>query len=299
MRFVGTEVAAVLAYLHGQRILYRDLKPENLLLDHTGHVRLIDFGLALGGLDSDEMPTSDEMCGTPCYMAPEVKYAGKKGVKRYSSAADWFTLGVLMYELTEQRLPFGDDPKFHDFKAEWRKPKLFVTYAGKKDDALLSLVSGLLEWKPEKRLGGGKHAGTAQAASDVKAHKYWQHPEWEAVVELRRLPSPLLSYVEGRAKSKMSEQKLKKQQRAAVETAMRLAKVDAKIKQAQEMVSSEPGGSGAEGSGDSAMVTALRDRAAKEVQNAERYLVPGWDFVSRHAIEQEYVEMIASSSSFI
>ena len=66
-------------------------------------------------------------------MAPEVRYAGKKHVKRYSGGADWYTLGVLLYELTEQRLPFGEDPRFHDMKAEWRKPKAFVTEEGKKD----------------------------------------------------------------------------------------------------------------------------------------------------------------------
>ena len=64
VRFVGTEVAAVLAYLHSMLILYRDLKPENLLLDATGHVRLIDFGLAVGKNADGLMPTSDEMCGT-------------------------------------------------------------------------------------------------------------------------------------------------------------------------------------------------------------------------------------------
>ena len=76
-----------------------------------------------------------------------------------------------MYELTEQRLPFGEDPRFVDHKAEWRRPKGFYTDDGKKDDALDSLVKGLLEWRPDKRLGGGKHAGTAAASADVKSHK--------------------------------------------------------------------------------------------------------------------------------
>ena len=57
-------------------------------------------------------------------MAPEVRYAGRKGVKKYSAPADWYTLGVLLYELTEQRLPFGEEPQFKDHKQEWRKPKV-------------------------------------------------------------------------------------------------------------------------------------------------------------------------------
>ena len=104
VRFVGAEVTCVLCYLHSKFILYRDLKPENLLLDSRGHVRLIDFGLALAG--TDRVPEAEELCGTPCYMAPEVKDAGKKGTKKYSAPADWFTLGVLMCA----RMPSADEP---------------------------------------------------------------------------------------------------------------------------------------------------------------------------------------------
>jgi len=265
VRFVGMEVTCVLGYLHSLYILYRDLKPENLLLDAVGHVRLIDFGLAVAGTDC--MPVSDEMCGTPCYMAPEVKNAGRKGYKKYSAAADWYTLGVLLYEMSEQRLPFGDEPRFVDFKAEWRKPK-FVTSDGKKDDHLLDLVKQLVEWKPEKRLGGGKSANTPQAFADIKAHKYWHDPEWE-LVEQARLPSPLAAYVEARSHAKESESKLKKKQRAAVEMAVRMANAENRDAAAP----SQTGGTNA--------------------QDAKH--VDGWDFVSRHAIEYEYVDNLSSS----
>ena len=73
------------------------MKPENLLLDHEGHVRLIDFGLALAG--AGQMPTSMEHCGTPCYMAPEVKQAARRR-QDYSHAADWYTLGWSQQTLT-------------------------------------------------------------------------------------------------------------------------------------------------------------------------------------------------------
>jgi hypothetical protein len=228
------------------------------------------------------MPTSDELCGTPCYMAPEVRHAGKKGVKRYSAPADWFTLGVLMYEMTEQRLPFGEDPRFSDLKSEWRKPKC-LGEDGKKDDALLELVKGLLEWKPEKRLAGGKLANTPAAVEEVKKHRYWGDPEW-ALVELARLPSPLQAYVEARANVKPSEGKLRKRQQAAIETAVKMASVEAK--QAEQLAALN---SGVVNEGErKARLAALEGRE-------ELLRVDDWDFVSRHAIEAEYVENVASS----
>ena len=274
VRFVGLEVTAMLCYLHSQHMLYRDLKPENLLLDANGHVRLIDFGLALRG--DGAIATSDELCGTPCYMAPEVRYAGRKNSKRYSAPADWYTLGVLLYELTEQRLPFGEDPRFADHKAEWRKPKLFVTEEGKDDKPLLDLVKGLLDWRPEKRLGGGKHACTPKALDEVRGHKYWGQPEWP-LVEACRLPSPLRPYVDARARAKPTETKLRKQQRAAVETAQKMASLERKAALGEQ--------------GSSTSGPSERDVA--------RLGVPGWDFTSPHAIAQEYVETIASSVSLV
>ena len=271
VRFVGMAVAAVFAFLHERHVLYRDLA-ENLLLDASGHVRLIDFGLALAG--DGQLPTSDELCGTPCYMAPEVAFAGRRGAKPYSAPADWYTLGVLLYELTEQRLPFGEEPRFHDHKAEWRKPKAMVNADGKKAADLESLVKGLLEWRPEKRLGGGKHANTPAASRDVKAHKYWRAPEWQ-LVETCRLPSPLLEYVSTKSQKKPHAQKLKKQQRAAIETAVRIANSDEKKTPAE---------------GGTASSTAAHVRALD---------VDGWDFVSPHAIEQEYVENIAHSVAML
>ena len=290
VKFVGLEVTSVLAHLHIQHVLYRDLKPENLLLDARGHVRLIDFGLALAG--TDNLPLSDELCGTPCYMAPEVRYAGKKGVKKYSGAADWYTLGVLLYELTEQNLPFGEEPQFRDHKAEWRKPKCMGNNNGgpggksarksKKskdgDDSIESLIKGLLEWKADKRLGGGKSVTVQSAISQIKGHGYWGSPEW-ALIDLARLPSPLKAYVDSVAHKSPNEGKLKKQQRAAIDTALKMASADAKSKMAHENE---------------------RDTASELMRSKEKQLeVMSWDYVSPHAIEMEYVETIASSVSLL
>ena len=266
VRFVGLETVAVLSFLHAQCVLYRDLKPENLLLDGTGHVRLVDFGLALMGQDGDmrEMPVSDEVCGTPCYMAPEVKNILPNS-KGYSSPADWYTLGVLMYELSEQNLPFGDDPYF-DQSTEYRTPA-FVDESGRQDGQLLDLVQRLLLWAPHKRLGAPEQGG----AATLKAHPYWRDPEWD-LVEHRRLPSPLKPWLGRRVKT--SGQRLRKQQRAAVETAKEMARADKKdhLREAHQQHTS----------------------TRRMPPHNKAHDLPGWDFVSPEAITQEYMETMAT-----
>jgi len=245
----------VLAFLHDQFVLYRDLKPENLLLDADGHVRLIDFGLALAG--DGVMPTSMEHCGTPCYMAPEVKSASRKKVA-YCKEADWYTLGVLMYELTEQNLPFGDDPRFVNARNEYRKPQM-LNEKNQYDEQLHDMVLRLLEWTPSKRLG-------SKGSDEIKKHKYWNEPEWP-LVDARKMPSPLLSYVQGRSGPRAD--KLKKQQRQAIETAVNMAKAD--------FAGGNP----------------------EHKPMTDNLVVAGWDFVSSNAINEEYVESQVASVSMV
>ena len=187
--------------------------------------------------------------------------------------------------MSEQRLPFGDEPKFRDLKSEWRKPRL-INEEGKPDKHLEDLIKSLLEWKPEKRLGGGKLANTPAAAAEVKAHKYWRDPDWE-LVEAALMPSPLLPYVEECAHKKPSDTKLKKQQRAAVETAVRMATIEASVAKARDA---------AEHLGDEAERKARLDKLASR---AAELRIDGWDFVSPHAIDAEYVETITSSVSLL
>ena len=241
-------------------MLYRDLKPENLLLDSSGHVRLIDFGLALKG-ENGKMPSSLECCGTPCYMAPEVKLVDKMR-KKYGAEADWYTLGVLMYELTEQNLPFGDDPAFND-SCKMRPPKC-VDENGKADADLLDLLKRLLVWQPAKRLGSDASGGRAA----IRAHPYWKEPEWE-LVDARQLPSPMRPWLARRMKPR-DDNKTRKQQAAALKTASQMARVDSQ----KEMM------------------------GAKEKGNGSAVLA-GWDFTSSDAITQEYVENVASCVSLL
>ena len=176
--------------------------------------------------------------------------------------ADWYTLGVLMYELTEQNLPFGDDPAFND-SCKMRPPKC-VDENGKADADLLDLLKRLLVWQPAKRLGSDASGGRAA----IRAHPYWKEPEWE-LVDARQLPSPMRPWLARRMKPR-DDNKTRKQQAAALKTASQMARVDSQ----KEMM------------------------GAKEKGNGSAVLA-GWDFTSSDAITQEYVENVASCVSLL
>ena len=98
-RFYAAEITLVFEHLHGMMILYRDLKPENLLLDKQGHCKVTDFGFA----KKVEYRTWT-LCGTPEYLAPEIILS-----KGHGKAVDWWALGILMYEMLAGYPPFYDE----------------------------------------------------------------------------------------------------------------------------------------------------------------------------------------------
>lgn len=113
--FYAAEVVVALEYLHKQQIVYRDLKPENLLLDKEGHLKLTDFGFAK--ILNDRTWT---LCGTPEYLAPEIIQS-----KGHNKAVDWWALGILVYEMLAGYPPFFDENPFAIYekilagKIEW------------------------------------------------------------------------------------------------------------------------------------------------------------------------------------
>jgi serum/glucocorticoid-regulated kinase 2 len=99
-RFYTAQITLAIEYVHGLDIIYRDLKPENVLLDHRGNVRLTDFGLSKEGV-SDDSSGANSFCGTPEYIAPEVLLRQGHG-----RAVDWWSTGALLYEMLSGLPPF-------------------------------------------------------------------------------------------------------------------------------------------------------------------------------------------------
>uniref|UniRef100_A0A3Q4GNN3 V-akt murine thymoma viral oncogene homolog 3b n=1 Tax=Neolamprologus brichardi TaxID=32507 RepID=A0A3Q4GNN3_NEOBR len=140
-RFYGAEIVSALDYLHSAKIVYRDLKLENLMLDKDGHIKITDFGLCKEGIT--DTATMKTFCGTPEYLAPEVSKDND-----YGRAVDWWGLGVVTYEMMCGRLPFynQDHEKLFELilMEEIKFPRTLSADAK-------SLLSGLLIKDPNKR----------------------------------------------------------------------------------------------------------------------------------------------------
>lgn len=171
--FYAAEVVSALAFLHSRKVVYRDLKPENLLLTELGHVKLADFGFAKQLRSSEKTFT---LCGTPEYLAPEV--IQQRG---HDFACDWWGLGILLYEMITGHAPFMDP---NPFKLYEKIVNNVVTFPGSFDPLAQSLVQGLLEKVPTIRMGG----------SEIQAHGFFEGVNWQGV-EAEGLVPPFLPTV--------------------------------------------------------------------------------------------------------
>ncbi|XP_054028877.1 rhodopsin kinase GRK1 [Dryobates pubescens] len=145
--FYTAQILLGLEHLHQHRIVYRDLKPENVLLDDAGHVRLSDMGLAVELKDGENKTRG--YAGTPGFMAPEVLRD-----EEYDWSVDYFTLGVTLYEMLEAKGPFRRRGEKVENKEVTRRilhdP---VTYSEKFSAAAKAICEGLLAKDAGARLG--------------------------------------------------------------------------------------------------------------------------------------------------
>eukprot|EP01061_Rhynchopus_euleeides_P016191 TRINITY_DN273_c4_g1_i1.p1 TRINITY_DN273_c4_g1~~TRINITY_DN273_c4_g1_i1.p1 ORF type:complete len:625 (+),score=258.84 TRINITY_DN273_c4_g1_i1:104-1876(+) len=139
-RFYTAEIALALAHLHSLGVIYRDLKPENLVLDGEGHVMLTDFGLA----KTDAKGTTYTFCGTPEYMAPELVM--KQG---HTQAVDWWSLGIFLYEMVVGIPPFYTQNVSQMYQLILNKPLEFPSFVS---GNLRDILTKLLDRDPKQRL---------------------------------------------------------------------------------------------------------------------------------------------------
>eukprot|EP00529_Nitzschia_sp_RCC80_P004158 CAMPEP_0113483298 /NCGR_PEP_ID=MMETSP0014_2-20120614/23362_1 /TAXON_ID=2857 /ORGANISM="Nitzschia sp." /LENGTH=945 /DNA_ID=CAMNT_0000376841 /DNA_START=278 /DNA_END=3115 /DNA_ORIENTATION=+ /assembly_acc=CAM_ASM_000159 len=173
-RFYSAELLLALGHLHKRGIIYRDLKPENVLLDADGHVKLGDFGLAKAGIrHAYEGATS--MCGTPEYMAPEV--LAQQG---HGFCVDYWGLGMLTYEMMTGLPPWYTTDRAKLFRRLRSAPLDIPTYFSASS---ATFTSALLERNPRRRLG----VTGIRAAME---HEYFKSISWRALYG-RKVEAPI------------------------------------------------------------------------------------------------------------
>ena len=171
-KFYASEIMMTIEYLHSMNIAYRDLKPENLLLDGKGHVKVSDFGFAKHVPDR-----TWTLCGTPEYLAPEI--IANKG---HGKAVDWWALGVLIYEMLAGYPPYYDQTPFKTYEKILAGNLHFPAHF---DPISVDLIQRLLHPDPIKRLGN-----LQGGAQDIRRHPWFAGVDWNGLFR-RTIMAPI------------------------------------------------------------------------------------------------------------
>lgn len=158
--FYAACVVLMFEYMHSKNFIYRDLKPENLLISDDGYLKLTDFGFA-----KYVEGRTYTLCGTPEYLAPEILLN-----KGHGKAVDWWTLGILIYEMNAGIDPFTDEDPMAIYqkilKGKVKFPRQF-------DKNAKSIVKHLLVADLSKRYGNLKNG-----VNDIKQHRWFAQIDW-------------------------------------------------------------------------------------------------------------------------
>jgi len=157
-------------YMHEHDIIYRDLKPENLVLDQRGYCKITDFGFAKNVPDK-----TFTLCGTPDYLAPEIVTGQGHG-----KGVDWWTLGILIYEMVASLPPFYADKQMETYRKIVRGKVKFPRCMSRE---VKDIISKLLKTKPTKRYGVIK-GGTDL----IRTHPWFKKFDWKGCQTQKMTP---------------------------------------------------------------------------------------------------------------
>lgn len=176
--FYGAEICSALFHLHDLGIAYRDLKPENCLLDADGHLVLTDFGLSKEASDGAECRT---FCGTIEYLAPEILQG-----KAYDASVDWWSFGILLYDLMTGSPPFtGNNQKRIIERVLKQKVNLPLHLTRESKD----IITKFLKKTPSVRLGS-----KPEDEQKIRNHPFFRRIDW-AMLESRQMKPPLKVFI--------------------------------------------------------------------------------------------------------
>jgi len=175
-KFYAAEILLGLSYLHSKGVIYRDLKPENLLLDYQGHIVITDFGLSKEGL-VDPTSTTSTFCGTPEYLAPEVIRG-----EDYTKNVDWWSLGILLCEMISGLPPFNSKKEEVMYQKIVNENIEIPDYFSQ--DAR-DLIQKLCDRNPQTRL---------QDPEIIKAHPFFNGIDWGLLIKKEVAP-PFVPHV--------------------------------------------------------------------------------------------------------
>ncbi|WWC90016.1 uncharacterized protein L201_004946 [Kwoniella dendrophila CBS 6074] len=178
VRFYVAEIAMAVDYLHSKRIVHRDLKPDNILLDEKGHAHITDFNIAV---HFSERRLLTGVAGSMAYMAPEV--LTKRG---YSAPVDFWSLGILAYELLFGKRPFRGRTNTALTNSILNEHLLWPEDApGKCSSDGMHAIKSFLERDPNKRLGYRPGGGGME---DIKSHPWFRNINWDQLYKKEVVP---------------------------------------------------------------------------------------------------------------